>query len=540
MLPGKSYSPKDILSVAKRRLWLLPLPIVTLFGALVYSSTLPDIYQASMLISIVPQRVPDEFVRSTVTLRTEERLNAITVQIMSRSALEPMINEFDLYSAERARLPMEDIVQEMQESITVGLERPTSNQRDMGPSAFHVQFTYPDAALAARVTQRLGSIFVDQNARDRGALAKATDEFLQNQLKEARDRLEALERRMESFRERHGNELPTQLQSNLVAIQNAQLQIQALVEASARDRDRKLMLERLYQEAQNEPAVAPPVAVAAVAPAPGGDSLMQAAAGTPEQQLAAARTRLESLRTRLTPEHPDIVRTKRSIAELEAKVATARSERDAETPAPSPTSAEDAQRRERLRAMRAEIESLDRQTAFKETEEQRLRALATEYQRRIEAVPGVESEWTVLTRDYDTQQAAYKELLTKSEASKVALNLEDRQIGENFRVLDPARVPVKPVSPKRIQISAIGIILGIGLMLGIVAFLEFRDASFRTEEEVTSVLAMPVLAILPYVETDAEKTRRVWRLAGIAAAAVVVATGAAYVFWALRLWTVVV
>lgn len=143
MLPGKSYSAKDILDIVRRRLWLLPLPIATLLGALVYSSTLPNVYQANMLIAIVPQRVPDEFVRSTVTLRTEDRLNAITVQIMSRTVLEPMINEFDLFPGERARLPMEDVVQKMQTSINVGLERPTSASPGVsGPTAFHVRFTY--------------------------------------------------------------------------------------------------------------------------------------------------------------------------------------------------------------------------------------------------------------------------------------------------------------------------------------------------------------------------------------------------------------
>ena len=109
--------------------------------------------------------------------------------------------------------------------------------------------------VATRVTERLGTIFVDQNARDRGALAEATDQFLESQLNEARQKLEEQEKRVEAYRKLHGNELPTQLQSNLQAIQSMQLQIQALVEGQARDRDRKLMLERLYQDAIKEPVV---------------------------------------------------------------------------------------------------------------------------------------------------------------------------------------------------------------------------------------------------------------------------------------------
>jgi polysaccharide chain length determinant protein (PEP-CTERM system associated) len=544
MLPGKTYSAEDIVQIVRRRLWLLPLPIVTLFVALLYSASLPDVFQADMLIAIVPQRIPSEFVRSTVTLRTEERLDAITVQIMSRTVLEPLINEFDLYPEDRVRLPLEDVVQLMRNGIKIEIERTRPGAPEA--TAFHVRFTYPDAALAARVTQRLGSIFVDQNVRDRSALALATDDFLQVQLQEARARLETQEKRVEAFREKHGNELPTQLQSNIGAIQNAQLQIQAVVEAIARDRDRKLMLERLYQEAQNEP---PPAAAPASVAGPQPAGALQTPAA-PQQQLAAARTLLASLEMRLTPEHPDIVRTKRLIADLEPKVAAEEAQRlagsvtDPAKRQPGPLAGaatpEEAQRRERMRAMRAEVESLDRQTQFKESEERRLRAVVAEYQRRIEAVPGIESEWAVMTRDYETQQTAYKELLTKSAASKLALDLENRQIGENFRVLDAARVPVKPTSPKRPQISGMGLAMGFVFMIAIAGFLEFRDSSFRSEADLVRLLAVPVLALVPFVETADERRIRMRRLMAVSAAAVVVFACAGYVFWYMRLWTVMV
>ena len=190
--------------------------------------------------------------------------------------------------------------------------------------------------------------------------------------------------------------------------------------------------------------------------------------------------------------------------------------------------------------MRAEVESLDRQTQFKESEERRLRTVVAEYQRRIEAVPGIESEWAVMTRDYETQQTAYKELLTKSAASKLALDLENRQIGENFRVLDAARVPMKPTSPKRLQISGVGTALGFVLVIAIAGFLEFKDSSFRTEADLVRLLAVPVLALVPFVETAVERKRRMRRLMAVSAAGVVLFACAGYVFWHMRLWTVMV
>ena len=129
--------------------------------------------------------------------------------------------------------------------------------------------------------------------------------------------------------------------------------------------------------------------------------------------------------------------------------------------------------------MRAEIESLDRQVAFKESEERRLGTVIADYQSRIEAVPGVESEYLALTRDYDTIQASFRDLLTKSEAARVAENLETRQIGEQFRVLDAPRVPSRPISPQRALISGGGLDGGSGLGLLIVGLLEVKDGSLR-------------------------------------------------------------
>jgi uncharacterized protein involved in exopolysaccharide biosynthesis len=199
-------------------------------------------------------------------------------------------------------------------------------------------------------------------------------------------------------------------------------------------------------------------------------------------------------------------------------------------------SAQDQARRENLRQMRAEIESLDRQIAFKDAEERRLRGEIAEYQRRVEAVPGLESEWVALTRDYDTQQAAYKDLLTKSTAAQLAEKLEDQDIGERFRIVDPAQVPVHPLASIRIRVNALGLGLGLMLGLGLAALLEFRDSSFRSDTDVMEVLSLPVLALVPRIETADEqrlrsRRRMAFSLTGVAGLAV-----AGYLTWTLKLW----
>jgi polysaccharide chain length determinant protein (PEP-CTERM system associated) len=486
-------------------------------------------YQAEMLIQIVPQRIPDTLVKPTVIMKTEERINALHQQVTSRTEMERLITELNLYPAERQRMPMQDIVDRMRDKIVVETVRSQQDSRDT--EAFYVRFTYPDRDIATRVTERIGALFIDVNARDRGSVAEATNVFLETQLEQSRQRLEAQERKLKEFRERNAGRLPTQIESNMQAIQNVQLQLQAQVESTARDRDRKMMLERLYQNAQTEPTVAPPPT-----PATNTTDVTATGGGSPEQRLAAAQDALARLETRYKPDHPEIARTKRGIAELEKQVAAERAARAAGTPALVTVSEAEQARRKRLQEMQAEIESLGRTIEFKEVEQQRLQATVREYQSRIEQTPAAESEMVGIMRDYSTQQEAYKGLLEKSEQSRVAAELERRQIGEQFRVLDPARPPLRPIGMRRLQLNALG--LGFGFVIGLLAaaFLELKDTTIHRVNDVADVFQLPVIAAVPAIvePSHREKVKRRRWLALSATAIVVLAGG--YGFWALQLW----
>jgi polysaccharide chain length determinant protein (PEP-CTERM system associated) len=524
MLLGKRYTIVDYGRAAWRRRWFIAVPFgACVLATLVYSSRLPNVYQSEMMIQIVPQRVPESYVQSTVTMRTEDRLSALSQQVMSRTQLEKLIGDLNLYPNDRARLPMEDVVEEMRQAIDVD---PVRSMRDGRPDvdSFRVRFKYFDPQIAMQVTSHLGSLFIDQNARDRGGLAEATNDFLGLQLKEARERLEAEERRLEQFREQHAGQLPSQMTFNMQAIQNSEMQLQALNESLARDRDRKLMLERLYADAQGASG-------AATQP---GDPL-PVAWTTAQQQLAGARSALEALEVTKKPDHPDVIRAKRVIRELEKK-AEQETSNDSTASASVAVTPDQLGRREKLQGMRAEIESLDRQIAFKENEEAKLKLAVEGYQKRIEATPGMESEWTALTRDYDTQLAAYKTLLANSDRARISVDLERRQIGEQFRILDRPRVPVRPISPLRRQISLAG--AGIGLMLGLAmaALLELRDSTFKVESEVVEVLSLPVLAVVPYLESETDRLKRRYRQLLVSGSLTLAAGAGCYVIWVMKLW----
>jgi polysaccharide chain length determinant protein (PEP-CTERM system associated) len=564
MLPGKQYTPIDYALMAWRWRWVILVPcLLGAYVALVVSSRLATLYASEMLIQVVPQRVPDAYVKSTVTMKTVDRLSALSEQIMSRTELERLITEMNLYPDLRQRLPMQDVVDQMRVKIRVDPIR----ERNQDADSFYVRFSYPEANMARSVTERLGGLFIDVNARDRGNLAQATNSFLETQLDDARKNLETQENRLKQFRERYAGRLPTQLDFNMSALTNAQARVQTLIESLARDRDQKLLLQTTYAELNAQelpPPPAPPTpVVSATATQATQANPNPALTGTTKQNLDQARAALAGLEMRLQPGHPDVVRTKSAIASLEAKLAeetkialaaqqaaeAAAAAAAAANPAttapatpigPPPLTPAEVARRDRLQTLRGQIESLERQITFKESEEVRVRANIEDLQRRIEQIPGVESEWVSLTRDYATQQSAYQQLLSKSQDAKLAANLEQRQIGEQFRILDPPRTPNRPVGVARLETNGIGAGIGLAIGLLLAGLLELRDRTFRKAGDITEVLQLPVIALVPRVISPEERRRARVRGVLVSATAMVVALVGAYGFWTMQLWKFVV
>ena len=157
------------------------------------------------------------------------------------------------------------------------------------------------------MTEELASWFIAENSRLRGMQADSTNEFLEQQLGEARAHLVAHEKKVEAFRERHAGRLPSQVEGNMQAIQSWQLELSGVAASLEADRARKAMTERLYNDsvAEQQLAAAAPPPIA-----PSGDPAV-ATNLTARQQLEAARQQLARLEMKLTAEHPDVIRTRR-------------------------------------------------------------------------------------------------------------------------------------------------------------------------------------------------------------------------------------
>jgi len=533
VLPGKKFTAQDIADILKRRAWIIVLSLaVCAAGAFAVSRRLPNKFRSETLIMLIPQRIPDAYVKAQVTERIEDRLNSLQDQILSRSRLERIILDLDLYEDLRRTLPMEDVVQRMRDDIAVKVE---GKERTIGgPQSFRISYVSREAKTAQKATERLASLFIEENMRDRANVAEDTNQFLDSQLKDAKRRLVDHEKKLEEYRSRFGGELPTQVASNLQAIQNAQVQLQNLAEASDRARERRLVLEREVAdlEADLTIATAPQMTAGTQDPIPAGESI--------EQQLQAERAKLDALQLKFKPDHPDVRAEQRKIRDLEARLAAQPRERPAAAQAQpenvaSGLSPAERIRQQRIKDRKLQIEDIDRQLAEKQEQDRKLRAVVADYQARLDAVPKRESDLVELTRDYTTLQTSYQSLLQKREDATLAANLERRNIGEQFKVLDPARAPERPFSPNRMVIDLEGAAGGLAIGLLIVGLLEYSDSSFATEDDVVRVLNMRVLALVPLMADEEPRPARKWKAATIGIVAVALtASGAALAFWRLH------
>ena len=445
MLPTKRYRAEEIAAALWTRRWLVLFPFVTVaLVTVLIGRLLPDQYRSEALILVEPQEVPESYIKPTVTTKIEQRLQTITRQILSRTKLESLIQELDLYPEMRKRALMEDVVQRMRDDISVTVDH---------GAAFRVSYVSTDRTTAMKVTERLAQFFIDENLRDRQQLAQGTSQFLASQLEQARQRLLDQEHRLEEYRRLHAGELPDQLDANLTAVNNTQLQIQSVIDSANHDRDRLHDLQRDLDDLQAMP------------PEQADEATPER--GAPIARLAAAERTLQALKQRLTPQHPDVIRMTRMVHDLEEEIKAAGGSPDQVVPEETPETAHDR----KIDDMQDQIAQITNRIARREKEEGRLRGVLRSYQAKAEAAPARGTELIELTRDYGTLQDLYNSLLKKSESSRMAADLENRQIGEQFRLIDAARLPERPFSPNRGLIAAAGAIggLALGLLLAALA-----------------------------------------------------------------------
>jgi polysaccharide chain length determinant protein (PEP-CTERM system associated) len=454
--------------------------------------TAPKTYKASTLILVQQQSVPSEYVRSVVTSTINQRINTISQQILSRSNLEKIIDQFNLYS-DRPDMYLEDKIEGMRRRVQVRIE-----QARHGTEAFSIQFTGSDPHRVMRIANTLASFFMDENLKVREAQAVGTSEFLDFELEKTRERLEEMEAKLSEYRSEHMGGLPDELESNLRTLDRLQ---QQMVDRHVILREAKTALalvESRITEIENRSRQ--PVDTDAGSQESGAPEFMGSES---EENLYLARREYEQLLTVYTPEHPDVKRLAKTIENLEKRVAEENQEPgEPSTGDPSSDtggSPVDDPRLERLKTERDQLNAEIRSLTLSLEEIEKKMAV---YQKRVEATPRRELELQSLNRDYANIRDIYNSLLNRKLEAELSVNMEKRQKGEQFRILDHAKLPEKPVSPDVKKYFFLSVAAGLGLAAGIIFLMEFLDSSLRRDEQIEEDLGLPILATMPELQSS--------------------------------------
>jgi polysaccharide chain length determinant protein (PEP-CTERM system associated) len=479
----------DYLAMLRRR-WMLIVVLALVGGPLAYgvSRLLPDRYKSQTLVLVERPSVPEKIVASLDNEDLSQRLSSMQQQILSRSRLEPIINQFGLYSGEVSKVPMEDLVGQLQKAIEVTPITPMAATQSQLPG-FYVNVTMGNARTAQQVCTAVTSMFIEENLRLRQQHSEDTTQFLVTQLAEAKANLDEQDAKLAAFKSHYLGALPEQEQMNLNLLSNMTSQLDAATQALARAQQDKSFAESMLTQQ-----------IATWQATQTGHS-----PETLEQQLAALQTQLATLQSRYTDDYPDVIKIKNDISALKRQLATS----DPHKPNADASKTKNTLEPSQIAQLRAQVHNLDQVIAEKAREQEQIKQQIKLYQERVQSSPAVEQQFKELTRGYQTALDSYNELQKKRDESAMSAELERKQQGEQFRVLDPANLPDKPSFPNRLLFAAGGLGGGLALGLGIAFLLEMKDSSLKTERDVEFALRLPVLAMIPEIQaTPAESVKR--------------------------------
>jgi succinoglycan biosynthesis transport protein ExoP len=470
-MEGTHVHALDYLSVFRRRKWWLLVPIiasVAIGAALV--RFLPMQFKSSATVGVLAPAVSPNLVGQAPPLDQEERLRAVSQQLLSTSVLTRVAREEGLSPA----VPDEALLGRLRASAAITVPEPVAATNEARRfDAFIVSYSDADPARAQRVTQRLATVFVDETSKSREQRAEHTSAFIASQLAANQTRLADLEARLRRAKESHIGQLPEQMQANLQTLAGLRQQMDANATALRGEQDRLSMIERQLELITQG----------------GWDVGVPTRAETPlspEARVAALEREIAAARVTYTDKHPELLRlqeelttTRKQAAADHARPASDRAAQLQANPAYRQTAADREMARLRIRDLQRADTDIRRQIGV--------------YQARVESAPMVEQQLTSVQRDYDLEKQQYSELTSKLRAATIAENIERNRRGEQFTVLYAASYPAEPTKPVPLRVMLLAIVCGICVGGALTLAREYLDRSVHDIRELRDELDLPVL-----------------------------------------------
>jgi polysaccharide biosynthesis transport protein len=467
----------DYLSVVRRRARWLIVPIVSsVVVGLLLVRFLPKEYTSSATLSVAAPDVSLNLVNQAQALDNEERLRAISQQLMSPEILARVAKEEGLV----AGTSVDAVVTKMRKKVEITVPEPVAQTNERRQfDAFIVSYIDDEPGRAQRVANRIASVFVDENAKTRTGRAESTSAFIQAQLHASEARLADLEGRLRKSKEVYMGQLPEQTQANLATVNGLRQQLETNATALRSEQDRLSYIEKQIdgmQKGSND---------LLIVPKPGGEPATLAQ--TPETRVMVLERELAIARGMYTEKHPEVQALLQELAEAR---------RDALAEQKKPVEERNARLRmdPAYRQLVADREMSRLQIRERQRQDADIQRQIGMYQARVERAPMVEQQLASVQRDFDLQKIQYNELSAQLHRAQISESVERNRRGEQFAILYTASWPtekdVRPVPWRVMLISVLaGICLGGALTLG----REYLDRSVHSARDLKDEFQLPVL-----------------------------------------------
>ena len=474
MAARRQLSVEDWPGIIRRRAWLFVIPaLLCAAGGILVSLALPKQYTSHTRVLVESPIVPDDYVKPVVSDDLNRRLASMQGEILSRTHLQELVTKFHLYQEDTNRVPMEVLVDRLRKAINVAPLSPTPGTNSQAVLGFNVDVTLNQPKLAQDVCTEIASMFMDQNLRLREEQAEDTTQFLSKQLNDAKQKLDEQDAKLAAFQNQYLGAQPEDEQTNLTVLAGLTPQLEAVTQSLNEVQENKAFAESMLNQQLTG---------------------LKASDGTSpesqEQELGQLQTQLSALRARYTDKHPEVLKLQAEIADLEKRMQNPQPVTS--VPVKQPSGPEPLE----IQQLRAQVHQADLTVTEKRQEQAQLQQQIKTLQGRIQLTPMVQEQYKSLTRDYQTALDFYNDLLKKRDDAQMATELERRQEGENFRVLDPPSYPERPSFPDRRLFALGGLAVGLALGAGLVKLAELRDKSLRGVRDVEALLGVPTLAVI--------------------------------------------
>lgn len=462
-------------------------PALVVIGlAALLTVKLPSYYIADVLISVQPRKLTAKIIDGPTKDDQSERLQSLIFEVISRQRLLTIMDRFNIYPELRGAKSRDVALQRLRKAIEITPERATTGETLA--QTFRLTFTYSDPKIAFEVTKAISSLFIDESILSTKGETEGTVEFLDTQLRSARQKLEATEQLVQAFVRQNFGKLPEHLQAGVARLESAQQQLATnsqLITAKTQKLEflkRELQLEEKDSSPIVESAPGVPVSAADV-----GDSVGQ------------IESALSILRTRYSDEHPDVIALKKRL-----EVAKQRSPGGSSSTGKGPRVvgrrlSSDA------KGVRREIGTIESELASLNEENTHLKAGILQLEADIQEMPLKEQELIKINRDYANVKANYERMATAREEAVLQRDLVSGQKGTQFRIVDAPAIPESAAGPERLVIFGGGLAFGLGILFLLPVLMMFLNGAYKTRDEVEADLGLPVLGVIPPMETPRSK-----------------------------------